>query len=256
MRAFQVDLSQAGTQILVPSGTMVGSLTVLDIPPSSVIPLQVGQTTAYALYYRGQVIRLCGGAQDGLNVTIPSGMVGVLLVALDLETAELPEEPAVSELAVFDAMVGQRDNGLAGAHPRVQLQNPLTSGKRLYVIETELNTAATAHRLSIGVTANFKGAAIAGAAQPRSPSAPASVAVVTGIGDGGAADRSSGADGVSDFAFGILAWNAESGTNPMPELKKRFRPPLVLAPGRALSAEMTSTANSAPIMAGFSWFER
>lgn len=229
---------------------------MIDIPPSTVIVLQVGTTSSHPLYYRGQVLRFCGGVQDGLNVLLPGGLVGNLTVALDLEAAELPEEPAVSELAVYDAMVGQRDNGLAGAFPRVQLQNPLTSGKRLYVIEAELNIAATAHRLSMGVTGNFKGAAIAGAIQPRSPSAPASVAVVTGTGDGGAPDRRSGVDGASDNAYGVLAWNGESGTNPMPELRKRFRPPLVIVPGQALGAETSSNTNTAPLMAGFSWFER
>lgn len=156
---YSVDLSQPGNQVLIPPSTPIGSLTVVQLPGGCPLPLTLGGTVITALYAVGQIVRLCGMPTDGLTVTVPSGLVGQLLVIADLEDQGPPTALEGRQTSYAGgAYVVSAGNG-AGAVSLVELQNPAGSG-RVVVVRSAAGFSSIGGLYAI-LTTSLLGAAVA-----------------------------------------------------------------------------------------------
>lgn len=172
---YTLALNQSGNQTLIQPGTPVGSLTVLTLPSGLTLALNVG-SVSIPIWYKGQVIRFCGGNVDGITVTLPVGLTGVLQVALNLEIeSSTPDSPQGVASYVGGATLASAGNG-AGQGSVLVLTNPPTSGVSLLLRAAGI-TASVATLETLSIAANPANNPTTSNITPRMPGMPASKAV-------------------------------------------------------------------------------
>lgn len=241
---YTVSLANPTPQTLIPVGTVMGSFTVLQLPAGLTIVANVGSVPV-PLWYVGQVVRFCGGDDEGVTVTPPAGMTGVLVVALNLEqenaTPSHPFAPAGSYIG--GAVFTSAGNG-AGQVSVLQLVNPLLSGVTLLVRAAGITAGVgTVESLRV-VTVLQAGNPTASNITPTAPGMPAAKAVWK------AANAIVAAGGITPAGF----LNMIGGSGLKAELSPLPRP-LLVPPGSAVEHAGSLGTNGANLFTSIGWDE-
>lgn len=240
---YTLALNNSGQQTLIPSGTLIGSLTVLSMPAGLLLIASTGGQggAPIPLYRTGQVVRFCGGSEDGLTITVPAGITGVLQVALNLEI-QTDDASSAAPASFLGGSIGTSAGNAAGQYSCTQLVNPANSGKCL-IVQAAGITITVGALLTLRVVSVLQvGAVTSSYVTPTSPGMPATVSTF----------KAGNAIVGPNTPAGFL--NVFGGTSLKAVLDKLPRP-LVVPPGNAVETAGSLGVNGANLITALAWDE-
>lgn len=245
LQLYTVALNNTDTQTLIPAGTVVGSFTVLQLPAGVMIVASVGGSSAVPLWFVGQVVRFCGGNQDGITVQAPAGLTGVLVVCLNMEQENVaPSYPFAPGGSYLGGAVFTSAGNAAGQVSVLQLVNPVNSGVSLLI-------RAAGITVGVGTVESLRVVSVLQAGNPTAsnitatmPGMPAAKAVWK------AANAIVAAGGITPAGF----LNMIGGSGLKAELTPLPRP-LLVPPGSAVEHAGSLGTNGANLFTSIGWDE-